>query len=514
MRIVTWNVNGLATTLQYHPWSDNKSYKFLLDSLMGDIICLQEVKTQRQKLTRDQALVPGYDGYFSFPKSKHGYSGVATYVRQPLQPVGVDDRITHGLDPEFLDALNTPAELLDQEGRCLIMDFGLFVIFNVYFPNGGGDDTRFDYKMDYHACALQKIDQLLANGRAVILVGDINAVRSTLDHADPEGSNKDWGVTDFMEPPHRQWLDNLVDPKGPLVDVCRRSFPDRKGMYTCWNLLTNARPANFGTRIDYVLVSRDLLPWVDKADIQPEILGSDHCPVYVDLHDTRENGDLSLRSLLTAADATSPASTCPFLAANYSEFRQKKLSSFFGKKSDAPIPSTPLMPSPSSTSAPANLSLKRKAPSTNVPVPGKRLSSSQRSVASFFATTRPPSSVPPPTPANSAPTSTTTSQSSLSDDMPQADVPEDDDIQAMIHEIDNRHEKQQDWAKLFRPRSVPTCTRHKAPCIEYTVNKKGPNKGRHFYLCSLPIGPSTEKDSDEFRCDYFQWKHEKPRNER
>ncbi|ORX51632.1 DNase I-like protein [Hesseltinella vesiculosa] len=530
MRIVTWNVNGLATTLQYHPWSEKKSYKHLLDALRGDIICFQEVKTQRQKLTRDMAMVPGYDGYFSFPKSKHGYSGVATYVKQPLRPLEVGESITEGLSDGFLASLKTqPPQLLDQEGRCLRMDFGMFVLFNIYFPNGNGDDARFEYKMDYHACVRQQVDMLISQGRAVVLLGDVNALASAADHADPAQSLKDWGITDFMDLPHRQWLHKLIDPVGPLIDVCRKCFPLRTHMFTCWNLLTNARPANFGTRIDYILITKDLLPWFDSANIQPEIFGSDHCPVVMDMVDTLDG--TKLRDLLTHPNALAS----PFHAANFSEFKQMKLSSFFGKKPLAPaapttgaLQNSPLHRDPAVPLSSATPSL-TSADAAAADKPG----GSPSPVATVFAenmakrkSVLDSAGSPSPSPKRPAPTKpkqrsvdaffrkpSTGSTKAMASPSPKSDIDtlllEDGDLAALVQDIDQRHEKQQDWANLFRPQSIPTCTRHRLPCTEFTVNKKGPNQGRRFYLCSRPIGPSSEKNSDHYRCDFFLWKSEK-----
>lgn len=186
------------------------------------------------------AIVPGYDAYFSFPKTKHGYSGVAVYVKQPLTPEWTEEGITGILnkrthDPEmsaFLTTLSTDPAVLDSEGRCIIMDFKVFVLFNIYFPNEGSESRR-EFKMDYHHCVRKRVDDYLKQGRQVVLAGDLNAVHEEIDHCDPKKSKKDYGIDDFKALPHRQWVDQILTPKGPLVDLCRRYHPDRRGMFTC-----------------------------------------------------------------------------------------------------------------------------------------------------------------------------------------------------------------------------------------------------------------------------------------
>jgi AP endonuclease-2 len=227
---------------------------------MEYVVSLQEIKTQRQKLTREMAMVDGYDGYFSYSKTKQGYSGVAVYVKSPLRPISVDERIiTNDLTPDFIATLKTDPQLLDMEGRSLIMDFGLFVLFNIYFPNVGGDEGRMDFKMDYHHSVRERIDRLLADGRQVVLVGDINAVHEEIDHCDPKQSLKDWGITDFKDLPHRRWLDQVLVPKGPLLDTGRHSHPDRKGMFTC-------KYTHYNRRKDECLVSLLLLHRLEYQD--------------------------------------------------------------------------------------------------------------------------------------------------------------------------------------------------------------------------------------------------------
>jgi AP endonuclease-2 len=199
----------------------------------------QEVKCQRSKITKEMAIIPGYNAYFSFSKVKLGYSGVVVYVKDTLvpQPLHAREGVTGVIDKnnddeDFEYNFGTPPEALDAEGRCVILDFGFFILFNIYFPNDG-DESRSGFKMDYHNCVRQRIEMYLKQGRQVLLVGDINAIHEEIDHCDPKQSMRDHGITDFKDLPHRQWIDHLIDPKGPLIDMTRLYHPDRKGMFTC-----------------------------------------------------------------------------------------------------------------------------------------------------------------------------------------------------------------------------------------------------------------------------------------
>lgn len=193
------------------------------------------------------AIVPGYYAYHSFSKVKLGYSGVAVYIKDTIpQPINAYEGITGILhkDKDFLYDLNTPADILDAEGRCLVLEFDFFVLFNVYFPNES-NETRTEFKMDYHRCVQKRIEYYLdVVKKQVVLVGDINAVHEEIDHCDPVQSMKEHEIADFKDLPHRRWLDGMIDPKGPLIDMTRSYHPQRKKMFTCWNTRINARYSN------------------------------------------------------------------------------------------------------------------------------------------------------------------------------------------------------------------------------------------------------------------------------
>ncbi|KAK8204714.1 Endonuclease/exonuclease/phosphatase [Phyllosticta capitalensis] len=321
LRITSWNVNGIRNPFGYQPWRDKRSFDAMFDLLEADIVVLQELKIQRKDLTDDMVLVPGWDCYFSLPKHKKGYSGVAIYTRQSTcMPIRAEEGVLGVLCPpgsptpyrdlpadkaiggyptdEQIEAAGVDPAALDAEGRCVVLEFPAFVILGVYSPansNGMRDDFRFGF-----LCALDaRVRNLTAMGKNVILTGDLNVSRQKLDTAQAEETLKKEGVTheEYLSSPNRRLFNQLLkngDVVGDrdegreqpvLWDTCRELHPTRKGMFTHWEQKINARPGNFGSRIDYVLCSIAMKDWVCDANIQEGLMGSDHCPVYAMLKD-------------------------------------------------------------------------------------------------------------------------------------------------------------------------------------------------------------------------------------
>ncbi|EJD07362.1 DNase I-like protein [Fomitiporia mediterranea MF3/22] len=359
MRLLTWNINGIRTLPQYHPWNTLKSGDGILNELGADIICFQEVKSTRQTIDKSVALPESYDAFFSFPAIKGGYSGVSVCTKSsrvvPLKAEeGISGRLQSGLKPPLSaeerisqvipdahemvlledEASKTHMDLieLDKEGRALMLDFGLFVLINVYCPNETSD-ARLPYKMNFHLLLQERVRLLTeVDKREVIVVGDINVCAAPIDHCDGElPSNKE----EFWVHPARKWFHEWLHPIGPMYDIVRNCWPERKGMYTCWNQKIDARTTNYGTRIDYFLLTKGLLPWFKHGDIQAHVKGSDHCPVYIDLHDqiTDEGGDtLYLKDMLKMnGEKRDPPRLATKFWVEYSG-KQQVLSSFFGKK--------------------------------------------------------------------------------------------------------------------------------------------------------------------------------------
>ncbi|KAG8754762.1 Class II abasic (AP) endonuclease [Serendipita sp. 396] len=370
MRILTWNINGIGTLPKYHPWNTLKNCEAILDEIAADIVCFQELKTSRRALDAPTAVPGKYDGYFSFPAAKGGYSGVAVYTNsntltahkaeeglsgliQPKPPLSADERISstyptaETMDLMADDAgevLNSLSDL-DKEGRALVLDFGLFVLVNVYCVADSAD-VRYHFKMNYYYMLQERVRILLSEGREVIVLGDLNSCPAPIDHC--EGNLLKYRDT-FLDSPHRTWLKDWISETGPLVDIVRERWPERDGMYTCWNTKISARESNYGCRIDFILITPGLRRWVKHGDIQASVKGSDHCPVYIDLHDsiTDETGrEITLASLLCRPSANHnhqgsnsvPGSemreTPRICARQWDEFSTKQtlLSAFFTKR--------------------------------------------------------------------------------------------------------------------------------------------------------------------------------------
>jgi exodeoxyribonuclease III len=250
--MLSWNVNGLRAAHK----------KGFLDWFMQekpDILCLQETKAAEEQLPFDLRSVPGYTAYFDAALRK-GYSGVALYTR--LEP----EAVRRGLG----------VERFDTEGRTLAVDFGSFVLFNVYFPNGGMSPERLQFKMDFYDAFLDCAEALRNKGRHIVICGDVNTAHNEIDLARPKENQK---VTGFL-PEERAWIDRLL--AAGYIDTFRMFCPEA-GQYTWWDMKTRARERNVGWRLDYFFVSESLRGSVQSAAIMPEVTGSDHCPVELTL---------------------------------------------------------------------------------------------------------------------------------------------------------------------------------------------------------------------------------------
>jgi exodeoxyribonuclease-3 len=191
---------------------------------------------------------------------KKGYSGVATFSRQKI-----------------LDTKKLGDNSFDNEGRTLIHDLGWSYLLNCYFPNGQRDHNRVPYKLDY-CRGIQKKIRLLRKKKPVIITGDFNTAHHPIDLANPV-SNKD--TTGFLLP-ERAWVDGFV--KDGMIDIFRHKNPELAGAYTWWSNRPGCRARNVGWRIDYFFISPELLPAVKKTTIHHDVLGSDHCPISLELN--------------------------------------------------------------------------------------------------------------------------------------------------------------------------------------------------------------------------------------
>jgi len=256
MRLVSWNVNGVRAV---HARGD------LAWALSDehDVVCLQEVKVSIEQLDDALRAPEGFDATWNPATSKKGYSGVATFTRAELGA----KTLGTGLD----DAR------FDDEGRVITTDLGAFVLLNVYFPNGGRSDERLAYKLAFYERFLAVVDAHIAAGREVVVCGDVNTAHKEIDIYDPERFAR---VSGFLVE-ERRFIDALL-ARG-FVDTLRAEVGDRPALYTWWDVRVNLRPLNKGWRIDYFFVSEGLVDALVDAWISPQIMGSDHCPIGLEL---------------------------------------------------------------------------------------------------------------------------------------------------------------------------------------------------------------------------------------
>ena len=252
MRVISWNVNGIRAV-------HKKGFLDWFASESPEILCIQETKAIQSQLPGELTSVPGYHSYFSAPDRK-GYSGVALYTRQEPESV------TYGFG----------IDKFDNEGRTIIADFGTFVLFDIYFPNGKRSDERLLYKMDFYDVFLDYIDDLKSKGRHIVVCGDVNTAHKEIDLARPKENSK---ISGFL-PEERSWMDKFLDHG--YVDIFRvyNQEPDN---YSYWDQITRARDRNVGWRIDYFFVDQGFAGQVSNAFILPEVMGSDHCPVGIEI---------------------------------------------------------------------------------------------------------------------------------------------------------------------------------------------------------------------------------------
>jgi len=253
MKIISWNVNGIRAVAKKDFFKD-------LEGLDPDIFCLQETKAQDDQVAEVLAASDKYEVY-SNSAEKKGYSGTAILTR--IKPLSVFRDI--GLD-EF-----------DQEGRVLCLEFQDFFLVNVYVPNSGNELKRLNYRQEWDLAFFNYLKKL-EETKPVISCGDFNVAHRDIDLARPKPNyNKSAGFT-------QKEIDGMDRyTGGGFVDTFRHYYPDTEGAYSWWSYRAGARGKNVGWRIDYFLVSVSYMPSVKSASILNEVMGSDHCPVQIEL---------------------------------------------------------------------------------------------------------------------------------------------------------------------------------------------------------------------------------------
>jgi exodeoxyribonuclease-3 len=230
-----------------------------LESEGPDVVCLQEIKARTEDLDEKILNPKGYHAFWN-PAERKGYSGVAIFTKK--KPVAVH--------------LGLGIERFDCEGRVLRIEFKDFDLFSVYFPNGTSGEERLQYKMEFYDAFLDHCEELRGQGRELVITGDVNTAHKPIDLKNPKANQKNSG---FL-PKERAWVDKFIEHG--YVDSFR-AFNENPDQYTWWSYRFNVRAKNVGWRIDYFFVTEGLMKKVKDSFITPEVMGSDHCPIGLDI---------------------------------------------------------------------------------------------------------------------------------------------------------------------------------------------------------------------------------------
>ncbi|EKD57024.1 MAG: hypothetical protein ACD_58C00021G0002 [uncultured bacterium] len=297
MKIISWNVNGIRAVVK-------KGFLDFVKKENPDILCLQEIKTH--KITQniaDELHTLNYTEYWNFAK-KPGYSGTTIFVKLTSTTPGVKEVSTPGVNRVICGIGD---EKFDNEGRVLTLEFNNFYLINAYFPHTRRDLLRLDYKMEFNEKFLEFINNLCHSGdvkearinseerfrtsrndipimkqcnnvvmKPIIICGDLNVAHQEIDLANPKENQKNAG---FL-PQERAWMDKLL--ASGYIDTCRE-FTKEGGHYTWWSHFANSRAHNIGWRIDYFIVSNNLQSKLKSSTILPQVIGSDHAPIELNI---------------------------------------------------------------------------------------------------------------------------------------------------------------------------------------------------------------------------------------
>ena len=249
MKMISWNVNGLRAAM-------GKGFMDFFRQQDADIFCLQETKLQEGQIELD---MPGYYQYWNYAEKK-GYSGTAVFTKR--KPVNV--------------MLGIGVEEHDREGRVITLEFDEFYFITVYTPNSQNELARLPYRMEWEDDFLEYVKGL-EKDKPVIYAGDLNVARLEIDIKNPKTNRRNAGFTDE----EREKIQRAVD--SGFIDTFRFFNPQIEGIYSWWSYRFKARERNAGWRIDYFMASESLKDKLKDAKIHTEVMGSDHCPVELDI---------------------------------------------------------------------------------------------------------------------------------------------------------------------------------------------------------------------------------------
>ncbi len=248
-KFISWNVNGLRAAIKH-------GFLQVFNEMDADFFCIQETKLAPGQLDLD---LPGYHQYWNYAEKK-GYSGTAIFAKQP--PLSVQ----YGINvPEF-----------DHEGRVITLEYPDFYLINTYVPNSGAELKRLDFRHGFNEAFYEYVNQL-SQQKIVVWCGDLNVAHQEIDLKNPQSNHHHPGFTD------EERFDFSKLLKSGFTDTFRYFYPDQEHSYSWWSYRFHARQRNAGWRIDYFVASADLDSQLVDAKIHDQILGSDHCPVELDI---------------------------------------------------------------------------------------------------------------------------------------------------------------------------------------------------------------------------------------
>lgn len=266
MKLYSWNVNGIRAVIK------KGSFQSFMAQHQPDVLCLQETKAKQGQAEVD---LPGYFEYWN-DAEKAGYSGTAIFSK--TEPLNVRKGFTDDIAKKYdlsSDSYGDP----NSEGRVLSAEFEKFWVVTVYTPNSKGDLSRLELRHKKWDPAFLEHVKFLEKSKPVLFCGDLNVAHAEIDLANPKANVGKHGFTDE----ERQGFDSFQE--AGFIDTFRSKYPDTADAYTWWTHWANARARNVGWRIDYWLASKSLLAAVKEARIHPDVTGSDHCPVSIEVDD-------------------------------------------------------------------------------------------------------------------------------------------------------------------------------------------------------------------------------------
>lgn len=253
MRLYSWNING------YRAICGKPDWPAWLEAAGADVIGLQEIKAQKEQVPEEHQEQRGYTSYW-LPAERKGYSGVAVFSRPG--PLAVSYEL--------------PFDEWKGEGRLVHLEYPGFHYMNIYFPNGGQGEERLRYKLGYYDAFLRYAEEL-RKSKPIVVCGDFNTAHKPIDLARPKENEE---ISGFL-PIEREWMDKFV--AAGYLDTFRLVNGDKPDQYSWWSYRMRARARNVGWRIDYFFVSQELKSQVKNAWIEQSVLGSDHCPIGLEL---------------------------------------------------------------------------------------------------------------------------------------------------------------------------------------------------------------------------------------